>query len=93
MPRFFFHVHDGREIRDEVGVELKDLAQARKQAIIASGEMLRDYGLEFWTGHHWQMYVENQDGDTVTRLNFSAETEDGERVTNGITAPGPFPFD
>ncbi len=32
MPRYFFHVHDGHEIRDEDGTELADLAEARAQA-------------------------------------------------------------
>jgi hypothetical protein len=92
MPRYYFHVHDGREIRDHEGVELPDLAQARAQALTASGEMLRDYGLEFWTGHHWQMYVEDESGKTVLRLNFSAETDEIVSCGEPIDAER-FPFE
>src|SRR4029079_8995099 len=30
MPRYFFHVHDGSAVLDEVGAEFDDLASARK---------------------------------------------------------------
>ena len=88
MPRYFFHVHDGREIRDDEGVDLPGVSEARQQAIIASGEMLRDYGTEFWGGQRWQMYVVDEVGKTVVRLNFSAETRESEplAVVSGLVA-------
>ncbi len=34
--------------------------------------MLKEHGERFWTGDTWQMYVEDETGKTVVRLNFSA---------------------
>ena len=45
MPRYFFHVDDGRDIPDQEGVELAGPDEARAQAVIACGEALKDlYG-------------------------------------------------
>jgi hypothetical protein len=44
MPRYFFHVIDGEELRDAVGTELAGVPEARAEAIVVSGEMLRDLG-------------------------------------------------
>jgi len=41
MPRYFFHVHDGTERLDRDGIELANPAEARKQAVVASGEAER----------------------------------------------------
>lgn len=86
MPRFFFNVHDGREIIDEVGLLLRNLSEARHEAILAVADMLRDYGMEFWTGSHWQMYVTDEAGKTVIRLNFSAESRESNPT---VEAPVP----
>jgi hypothetical protein len=37
MPRYFFHVIDGREILDYEGTELSDLREARAEAIRTAG--------------------------------------------------------
>ena len=34
MPRYFFHVIDGRDIIDNEGAELADLKEARIEAIL-----------------------------------------------------------
>ena len=46
MPRYYFHMRDGHEHLDEVGTELLDDDAARAQAIVASGEALRDLDVE-----------------------------------------------
>lgn len=50
MPRYFFHVIDGREIRDEEGTELPNIYVAQAEAICLCGEVLRDMGARFWNG-------------------------------------------
>ena len=72
MPRYFFHIHDGVDIIDEEGVELANADEAKNQAIVASGEMLRETASQFWGGEIWQMHVVDDTGATVCRLNFSA---------------------
>lgn len=73
MPLYFFNVIDGKNIVDTEGTELAGLDEARAQAIMTAGEMLKDYGATFWGGEQWQMNVLDEAGVTVCRLNFSAE--------------------
>jgi hypothetical protein len=43
VPRYFFHIRDcGRVITDDEGLELADAAEAKKQAMRALGEMVRE---------------------------------------------------
>lgn len=42
MPRYFFHTLNGSSDEDEVGVELPDVAAARREAIRYGGSLLHD---------------------------------------------------
>ena len=75
MPRYFFHVIDGREIIDNEGSELAGLKEARIEAIHLAGSILRDEGDEFWKGEEWHMNVTDASGQSVLRLRFSAEDQ------------------
>ncbi|WP_210526685.1 DUF6894 family protein [Rubellimicrobium arenae] len=71
MPRYFFHVHDGRDIPDEIGITLSGPGDARAQAIIAVAEALKDLGPMFWQHPDWQMHVIDDEGTTVCDLRLS----------------------
>lgn len=73
MPRYFFHVVDGRALIDAEGVELTGVDEARKEAIRTAGQMLADAGKKFWKGKDWQMTVADAAGDSVLTLRFSAD--------------------
>jgi hypothetical protein len=73
MPRYYFHVMDGRALVDTEGTELAGLKQARAEAIRTAGKILADQGRKFWTGNTWQMIVADAAGDTVLTLRFSAD--------------------
>jgi hypothetical protein len=74
MSRYFFHIKDGKEIRDEDGAELPDLQAVRDCAIKTAGDMLSDGGgADLWSGHEWQMIVTDEAGREVLVLRFSAE--------------------
>jgi hypothetical protein len=75
MPRYFFHVVDGREIVDDEGTELPGLRAARAEAIRTAGAMLRDEGDEFWNGTEWHMNVTDAAGQSVLKLRFSADAQ------------------
>ena len=60
MPRYFFHVIDGKEMLDTVGTVLAGEAEARAEAIVVSGEMLKDLGGAFWNNGEWQVRVETK---------------------------------
>ena len=72
MPRYFFHVHDGKDYTDREGVELPDAKSAREEAIRAAGGMLRDMSSRFAT-EEWRMNVTDRDGRPVLTLQFRVE--------------------
>lgn len=76
MPRYFFHVMDGKALIDEEGVDLPDINAARKQAIRTAGEILADGEA---SGHlmaefPWQMTVVDDERRTVFTLAFQARS-------------------
>jgi uncharacterized protein DUF6894 len=73
MPRYYFHVRDGREIPDTEGTVLADADAARAEAIVLSGAMLKDLGGEFWSNGEWQIRVVDEAGNKVCALTFSAD--------------------
>jgi hypothetical protein len=73
VPRYFFHVIDGQDIRDTEGVELDGVGEARSQAIRAAGEMIKHDGHTVWNGSQWTMNVTDETGTPVFTLNFSAD--------------------
>ena len=66
VPRYFFHIMDGRASIDHEGTELAGIEEARSQAIRTAGEMLRQdsSGGGIWSGHPWQMTVADETGYT-----------------------------
>ena len=75
MPRYFFHIIDGRDIIDNVGTLLSGLREARAEAIRTAGAILRDEGDQFWDGTVWQMNVTDLSGQSVLKLRFSADDQ------------------
>ena len=71
MPRYFFHIHDGRNIPDQDGTDLPDIKAVRGEAIRAAGEILADIngGLSH---EEWRMEVTDEVGRPVLTLRFSA---------------------
>jgi hypothetical protein len=75
VPRYFFHVRDGKDLPDTEGSELPDLNAVRLEALRASGEMLRDNKGEaaFWSGEDWTMNVAGRRGRAGAHARFSGE--------------------
>lgn len=73
MPRYFFHIIDGRDMRDEEGTELPDIYVAQSQAIYLTGEVLRDMGARFWDRGGWRLEVENDRAQILFVLHVLAE--------------------
>ena len=73
MALFFFNVHDGRNIRDTDGSELKGRDEVRSVALQTAGELLRyERSGHIWSGEVWQMIVTDAAGAEVLALRFSA---------------------
>jgi hypothetical protein len=84
MPRYYFHLKDGRLSLDDYGIDLPDLGAARKEAVRYSGEVLRDGAhTTLWNGEPWNLWVTDQpagEGRTLFTLTFAAV--DGEATVS-----------
>lgn len=77
MPRYFFHVHDGREYPDHDGTELPDLQAARVEAAKLAGRLMSDAPAEFWNAGEWTVEVKDDRGQVRLVLSFSAKDATG----------------
>jgi hypothetical protein len=73
VPRYFFNVHDGKDLPDDRGTELANREEARQQAIVSAGEMVRETTRKYLRGDVWEMHVTDELGATVCMLRSSAE--------------------
>lgn len=73
MPRYFFHMLDGRAGIDTKGIFLADEGQARQEALRGAGEMLADEDMSIWLGNEWMMAVADEDGVILFKMRFSIE--------------------
>ncbi len=77
MPRFFFHVMDGRAIIDTVGVELAGVTEARAEAVRAAGTILSSEATKFLEGRgRWCMSVADETGAVCFTLRFSGDNHE-----------------
>jgi hypothetical protein len=78
MPRFFFHVHDGISVFDDIGLELLDVAAAQAAAIELSSKILKDGpGGPLW--QTWRVEVTDsprEGGQTLLVVHFSVTRHD-----------------
>lgn len=73
MPRYFFNLRDGEDLPDETGVELANEQEARIQAVVLAGGLLKDHpDGAFWDGHSWRVEVTDESQTLLFALNFSA---------------------
>jgi hypothetical protein len=74
LPRYFFHVEDGRLFPDTEGTELIDLDAAKAAAVGAAAELLKGLHRTIWkSGRPWKMRVTDHVGRLLLTLNFSAD--------------------
>ena len=62
LPRYFFHSQTAIRVTDTEGLELPGPAEARREAIRACGEMMRDCAEGFWGSRPWSVVVTNEEG-------------------------------
>lgn len=76
MPRFFFHVHDGISVFDDIGLELPDVAAAQAAAIELSSKILKDGpGGPLWQNFDWRVEVTDsprEGGQTFLVVHFQS---------------------
>lgn len=70
MPRYFFDVHDGTNLRDEEGTELPDLDAARRIAIQYAGALLEECGHRLGFGESWCLEATDEARRVLFQLDF-----------------------
>ena len=71
MPRYYFHIFNDMEVRDDDGQQLRDVAAARKEARDAAADLIRDEikaGRKIHPDH--RIEIEDERGHMVAVLRF-----------------------
>ena len=71
MPRFYFHIHDGRDQFDMDGIELPDTETAQVEAIRLTGAVLRDEAKRVIDSPSWTMDVTDETGRPVYQIDVN----------------------
>ncbi|HEU0134705.1 MAG TPA: hypothetical protein VFR28_07765 [Allosphingosinicella sp.] len=75
MPRFFFHVFDDLESRDDEGIDLPDSEAARGAALAGARAMMCDQVAKGRLSLHHRIEVEDQEGAVILTLPFRDAVE------------------
>jgi len=72
MPRFYFHVPDGKAQIDHEGTDLPSLEEAEREAVRTAGEIIREGSV---IGESWTMAIVDEKSNVLRMLNFSKESK------------------
>jgi hypothetical protein len=73
MPQYFFRMANESVGRDDEGVELASLGDARKEAVVFAAETLKDRPEFAWRDKQFCVEVEDESGHVVCVVKVSAE--------------------
>ena len=78
MPRYYFHILNGKMLIDDVGVEVADTEAAKLEAVKYAGNVLTsEHPTDMWRGIPWEMKVTDgpspNEGRTLLTLTLTAE--------------------
>jgi hypothetical protein len=68
MARYFFSTEDGSCYRDKEGTELKDLSEARVEAIRYAGQVMTNEPGVLWNGQDFHVYVTDEQGTALFKI-------------------------
>ena len=73
MPKFYFHVIDGKILVDGEGTELPDIDTARRQAVAIASSLLKG-SLTAWPSEHgWQVVIADASRTVLATLAFGVK--------------------
>ena len=80
MPRYYFHILNGKMLIDDVGVEVADIEAAKLEAVNYAGTVLTsEHPTDMWKGVPWEMRVTEgpslDEGRTLLTLTLTAEID------------------
>jgi hypothetical protein len=70
VPRYFFHVYDDLDLRDEEGIELADVESARAAALAGARAMMCDQVMKGRLSLDHRIEIETETGEPVLTLPF-----------------------
>ena len=68
MARYYFHIEDGAQLPDQLGMELSSLDLAKCEAVRYAGRLICDHAADFWDAGDWNLTVANEAGLTLFTL-------------------------
>jgi hypothetical protein len=71
VPRYFFHITDGQAFRDNVGTELPNLVEARREALLTFSDLVKNR--EAWASDEWRIDIAEAEGRTLLTLKVRIE--------------------
>jgi hypothetical protein len=71
VPRYFFHIYDDVIVEDDEGMELADVAAARREATAGIREMMCDQVRNGRLVLHHRIEVKDAAGDAVFTIVFA----------------------
>jgi hypothetical protein len=74
MPRYFFNLEGSPFLNNPEGTVIDGPAQARSEAVIVAGEMLKDGDGSFWDAPAWRLHVTDEQGEAVCLLSIRGTT-------------------
>ena len=74
MARYFFHIHDGKDVDDDVGADLDGRAAIHAAALQRAGDAIKVLGEDFWDRGKWSLMVTDELGNKVLELVFAGTT-------------------
>ncbi|MGH1587323.1 DUF6894 family protein [Methylobacterium phyllosphaerae] len=78
MPRYFFHIDEGRHHTDTDGAELADFEAARREALRIIGELMIDNTMgDIWSGGEWVMTVADETARELFSIRLSTSQRNG----------------
>ena len=80
MARYYFHIEDGSNISDTLGMELSSLAAAKCEALRYASRVICDDAERFWDAGEFQMIVANESGLTLFSLALSLTAVDAPAI-------------
>ena len=71
MPRFFFHIEEGRRLPDEEGTVLTDYRAARNEGVAVLGQMVQEDPEAFWKSGSFKLTITDAAGLDLCVLDLS----------------------
>ena len=64
MPRFYFHsnIPAERGVQDDEGLEFASIHDAKCQAVMYAGQLLKDVAEDFWNDSDFELTVTDENG-------------------------------